>query len=165
METIFTLTENTPLETLDEAFNSNKPGVVVVEEFPNKDFVVEAAKRLNSYKPDHVIVDLKKIKNEPALIEAITGLLLPVTELVVPSIPEAEVLDRMSVDSEPDMEMAAKQIYDRTGASVLILSKGIFAAKNLLYTHGTPIWFDKVVKVEDFANGLASGKELVEIIK
>ena len=164
MSNILRITDTIPEGVVKEALESGTVEGVIVEEFPDADFIERVAALLRDYSAKHIVVDLKSITNSSHLIEAVTGLLLPMAEVVIPSIPEAEVLDRMSVTSDQDMEMAAKNIADHSGASVILFAKGIFAAKNLLYTSNQAIWFDKDLTSEEITKGLTENKPLTEIV-
>lgn len=165
MENVLIINGGTDPQLINDAIEANTANTVIINEFPSVDFVQTISEQLRKNKNENIVVDLKTVPNHAGIIEAITGLLLPMATVVIPSLPEAEVLDRMSITSEPDMEKAAKQIADRTGSAVLLLPKGIYAAKNLLYMDGKPIWFDKDLDTEKVANELASGKTILEIIE
>lgn len=56
-------------------------------------------------------------------VDALLDRLLPVTYVVTPNIPEAEVLSGRSIENETDMIEAAKMIYEH-GASVIVVKGG-----------------------------------------
>ena len=69
--------------------------------------------------------------------------LLPISTLVTPNIPEAQVLSRMSIKSKEDMLCAAKLIGNRYNCSVLLKGgHSINDANDLLYSKGELIWFE-----------------------
>ncbi len=164
MENVLFINNGAAPEVIDEAFAGTAPKAVVIEEFPDADFVSKTAEKLRANKASNIIVSLNEIPNDDAVVEAITGLLLPMADVIIPSLPEAEDMDRMSITSEPDMEVAAKQIADSTGAAVVLLPKGIYAARNLLFFNGKPIWFEKPLTIEEIAAGMAEGKSIDEVI-
>lgn len=165
MSNILKITKEISEDVVKEALASGTVEAVIVEEFPEADFIEKVSSLLREYNVKHVVVDLKSITNSAHVIEAVTGMLLPLAEVIIPSIPEAEVLERMSVQSEQDMEMAAKQIADRTGAAIVLFAKDIFAAKNLLYNDNSAVWFDKDLNSEEIAKGLTNNQSIEAIVQ
>ena len=69
-------------------------------------------------------------------------LLFPLAEVITPNIPEGEVLSGIKIQSESDMERAAKEIGDSCGCAVLLKGgHSINDANDLLYHNGTFTWF------------------------
>ncbi|GAB6982775.1 bifunctional hydroxymethylpyrimidine kinase/phosphomethylpyrimidine kinase [Prevotella dentasini] len=60
---------------------------------------------------------------EPDAVEEFCKRLLPMATLLTPNIPEAEVLSGMSIQSEGDMDRAARRIMDR-GCKALLIKGG-----------------------------------------
>lgn len=56
-------------------------------------------------------------------VEAVQQTLLPLTFIVTPNVPEAEVLSGREIRSEPDMIEAAKAIHDQ-GAEIVVVKGG-----------------------------------------
>ena len=68
--------------------------------------------------------------------------LLPVSTLVTPNIPEAQVLSGMRIETKADMVAAAKQIGDSCHCAVLLKGgHSVNDANDLLYANGEQIWF------------------------
>ena len=68
--------------------------------------------------------------------------LLPLSTLVTPNIPEAQVLSGMTIQAKEDMVQAAKYIGEQYGCSVLLKGgHSINDANDLLYANGELIWF------------------------
>ena len=66
----------------------------------------------------------------------------PLAEVITPNIPEGEVLSGIKIQSESDMERAAKEIGDSCGCAVLLKGgHSINDANDLLYHNGTFTWF------------------------
>ena len=62
--------------------------------------------------------------------------------VITPNIPEGEVLSGIKIQSESDMERAAKEIGDSCGCAVLLKGgHSINDANDLLYHNGTFTWF------------------------
>ena len=69
--------------------------------------------------------------------------LLPISTLVTPNIPEAQVLSGLTIRDKEDMIAAAKQIGDRYRCAVLLKGgHSVNDANDLLYTNGELRWFE-----------------------
>ena len=69
--------------------------------------------------------------------------LLPISSLVTPNIPEAQVLSGMSIENKENMIDAAKKIGDSYHCAVLLKGgHSINDANDLLYTNGKMVWFE-----------------------
>ena len=70
-------------------------------------------------------------------------LLLPLSTLVTPNIPEAEVLSGIKIDNKSHMLAAAKEISSKHNCSVLLKGgHSICDANDLLYSDGEYMWFE-----------------------
>ena len=69
--------------------------------------------------------------------------LLPVSSLVTPNIPEAQVLSGLTIETKEDMVTAAKQIGASHHCAVLLKGgHSINDANDLLYANGELVWFE-----------------------
>ena len=69
--------------------------------------------------------------------------LLPISTLVTPNIPEAQVLSGLTIESKEDMIAAAKQIGDSYHCAALLKGgHSINDANDLLYANGELVWFE-----------------------
>ncbi|MBR6760559.1 MAG: hydroxymethylpyrimidine/phosphomethylpyrimidine kinase, partial [Oscillospiraceae bacterium] len=69
--------------------------------------------------------------------------LLPLSTLVTPNIPEAQILSGLTIETKEDMVAAAKQIGDANHCAVLLKGgHSINDANDLLYANGELVWFD-----------------------
>jgi hydroxymethylpyrimidine/phosphomethylpyrimidine kinase len=110
---------------------------------------------------------------QPAARDALIGLMLPLAHVVTPNLPEAAALAGMAVDTEKDMEEAARRIH-RMGPRHVLVKGGHLAgsATDLLFdgraftrfaaeriastsTHGTGCTLSSAI-----AAGLAHGRAL-----
>jgi len=150
-----------------------------------KEIIEVVADTLMKYEIEKVVVDpVMKAKSGDSLLredaqEALVEKILPLSFLVTPNIPEAEVLSSIEIKNEKDMEEAAKIIYKKGAKNVLI--KGGHMRKelatDLLYdgedffsyeapfirtknTHGTGCTYASAI-----AAYLAKGISLTEAIK
>ena len=115
---------------------------------------------------------------QPAARDALAGRLLPLAHVVTPNLPEAAALAGIPVDTEKDMEEAARRIH-RTGPRHVLVKGGHLAdsATDLLFdgraftrfpgerlastsTHGTGCTLSSAI-----AAGLAHGRPLHEAIR
>ncbi|MCQ2589373.1 MAG: bifunctional hydroxymethylpyrimidine kinase/phosphomethylpyrimidine kinase [Treponema sp.] len=143
--------------------------------------IVEAIK---TYQLKNIVVDPVMVATSGAKLisdEAINTLcneLLPVATLITPNIPEAEVLFEQKIQSEADMETAAKAINAKYGCAVLLKGgHSLNDANDYLYdgkegtwfygkkidnpnTHGTGCTLSSAI-----ASNLAKGKSLKDSVK
>ena len=69
--------------------------------------------------------------------------LLPISTLVTPNIPEAQVLSGLNIETKEDMIIAAKHIGDNYHCAVLLKGgHSINDANDLLYANGERHWFE-----------------------
>ena len=68
--------------------------------------------------------------------------LLPLAAVATPNIPEAEILSGMAIQSQEDIEAAARQISGAYGCAVLLKGgHNINDANDYLYADGAGTWF------------------------
>ena len=106
------------------------------------------AEKLKEYKAENVVVDPvmvatsgSKLISDDA-IETLKTCLMPLSSILTPNIPEAEVLAEMKVETEGEMILAAKKISETFHCAVLC--KGghqLNDANDLLYRDGEYKWF------------------------
>jgi len=83
---------------------------------PNENIVSSVAKKLGEYGTDKIIVDPVMVSTSGVLLsdtgalKAIVRDILPVTHIVMPNLPESEVLTGEKVESVDDMKEAARKI-------------------------------------------------------
>ena len=107
------------------------------------------ADRLKHYKAKNIVVDPVMVATSGSLlmkdnaVQTLIDELLPLSKLVTPNIPEAEVLSGLTIESKEDMITAAKQIGDTYNCAVLLKGgHSINDANDLLYTNGELVWFE-----------------------
>ncbi len=140
--------------------------------------------KIRQYKVEKLVVDPVMVaKGGASLIrrearEILSRELLPLSMVVTPNIPEAEVLTDVIIASPSDMKAAAKMIYDM-GAKHVVIKGGhlIEGAVDLLYdgrdfyefpfervptkdTHGTGCTYAAAI-----TTGLAMGKSVLEAVE
>ena len=143
--------ESTPdflKDQLDAIFEDIFPDAVKIGMVASSELIRVIADRLKFYQAKNVVVDPVMVATSgSALMEdnAVLTLieeLLPLSTLVTPNIPEAEVLSGMTIENKDDMITAAKHIGDNYNCAVLLKGgHSINDANDLLYADGQLTWF------------------------
>ena len=135
-------------EQLDEIFTDIFPDAVKIGMVSSSDLITTIAEKLQQYDAKNIVVDPVMVATSGARLiseEAIDTLkedLLQLADVITPNIPEAEVLADMSIQSEADMETAARAIYKLYGCDVLLKGgHNLNDANDLLWTADGPEWF------------------------
>lgn len=132
---------------LDAVFTDLYPDAVKIGMVSSVPLIEVIAQRLRRYGARHVVTDPvmvstsgSRLMKEDA-IGALTSLLFPLSELVTPNIPEAQILSGMSISGAGDMEKAAEEIARRFGCAVLLKGgHSVCDADDLLLGSGEKIW-------------------------
>ena len=143
--------ESTPdflKQQLDAVFEDIYPDAVKIGMVASGELIRVIADRLRHYGAKNVVVDPVMVATSGAAlmktdaVETLIAELLPVSTLVTPNIPEAEVLSGMKIEREEDMVAAAKKIGDNFHCAVLLKGgHSINDANDLLYADGELTWF------------------------
>ncbi|SEQ95506.1 hydroxymethylpyrimidine/phosphomethylpyrimidine kinase [Lachnospiraceae bacterium NE2001] len=133
---------------IDAIFTDIFPDAVKTGMVSSTELIHVIADKLKQYNASNIVVDPVMVATSGAklisddAIETLKECLLPLATVITPNIPEAEVLSDMKIESEEDMEKAAKAIYEKFGCAVLC--KGghqVNDANDLLYSADGPVWF------------------------
>ena len=143
--------ESTPeflKEQIDAIFEDIYPNAVKIGMVSSADLICVIADRLKYYKSTNIVVDPVMIATSGSslmkdnAVQILMDELLPISTLVTPNIPEAEVLSGLTIKSEIDMITASKYIGDTYNCSVLLKGgHSINDANDLLYCAGEYVWF------------------------
>ena len=143
--------ESTPeflKQQLDAVFEDIVPDAVKIGMVASGELIRVIADRLRYHHAKNVVVDPVMVATSGSALmknDAVQTLmeeLLPVSSLITPNIPEAQVLSGLTIESKEDMIAAAKQIGDRFHCAVLLKGgHSINDANDLLYANGELIWF------------------------
>ncbi|MBQ3549052.1 MAG: bifunctional hydroxymethylpyrimidine kinase/phosphomethylpyrimidine kinase [Oscillospiraceae bacterium] len=143
--------ESTPdflKQQLDAVFEDIYPDAVKIGMVASGELIRVIADRLRHYGAKNVVVDPVMVATSGAAlmktdaVETLIAELLPVSTLVTPNIPEAEVLSGMKIEREEDMVAAAKKIGNNFHCAVLLKGgHSINDANDLLYADGELTWF------------------------
>ena len=144
--------ESTPdflREQLDAVFEDIFPDAVKIGMVSSAALIQVIAERLKHYGARNIVVDPVMVATSGArliqsdAISAMTEALLPLSTLVTPNIPEAEILSGTTVSDKADMQKAAEMIGERYGCAVLLKGgHSINDANDLLYVGGEYRWFE-----------------------
>ena len=102
------------------------PDAVKIGMLSCKETMEAVAASLVRWQPKQIVLDpVMYAKNGSALMEAeaidtLIQKVLPLATLITPNIPEAEKIAKMEIESLAEMEVAARKIYEVTGAAVLV---------------------------------------------
>lgn len=134
---------------LDCIFSDIFPDAVKVGMMASEPLIHVIAEKCREYQVKRLVVDPVMISTSgsPLLsenaIETLKKELLPLSTVVTPNIPEAEVLAEMTIRTKEDMAAAARKIG--TACRCSVLCKGghsISDANDLLYEAGEITWFE-----------------------
>ena len=143
--------ESTPdflKQQLDAIFEDIYPDAVKIGMVASSELIRVIADRLRYYEAKNIVVDPVMVATSGSALmknDAVQTLieeLLPISTLVTPNIPEAQVLSGMTIETKADMVTAAKQIGDNYHCAVLLKGgHSINDANDLLYANGELHWF------------------------
>ena len=144
--------ESTPdflKQQIDAVFEDIYPDAVKIGMVASSPLIRVIADRLRYYDAKNVVIDPVMVATsgsalmENDAVQILIEELLPVSTLVTPNIPEAQVLSGRTIQSKEDMIAAAKQMGDRYHCAVLLKGgHSINDANDLLYTKGAFTWFE-----------------------
>ena len=144
--------ESTPdflKQQLDAIFEDIYPDAVKIGMVASSELIRVIADRLKYYDAKNVVIDPVMVASAGSslmkqnAVQTLITELLPISTLVTPNIPEAQVLSGMSIQNKEDMIAAAKQIGDSYHCAVLLKGgHSINDANDLLYADGELHWFE-----------------------
>ena len=144
--------ESTPdflKQQLDAVFEDIYPDAVKIGMVSSCGLIRVIAERLRHYGAKNIVVDPVMVatsgsalmKNDA--VETLIEELLPISTLVTPNVPEAQVLSGLTIETKEDMMTAAKEIGDSYHCAVLLKGgHSINDANDLLYANGELVWFE-----------------------
>ena len=136
-------------QQIDMVFDDIVPDAVKIGMVASGELIRVIADRLRHYEAKNIVVDPVMVATSGSAlmktdaVQTLIDELLPLSTLVTPNIPEAEVLSGLTIESKEDMLTAAKQIGDNYHCAVLLKGgHSINDANDLLYTSGEFQWFE-----------------------
>ena len=143
--------ESTPdflKQQIDAVFEDIYPDAVKIGMVASSELIRVIAERLRYYNAKNVVTDPVMVATsgsalmKTAAVQTLIEELLPLSTLVTPNIPEAQVLSGITIETIDDMATAAKQIGDNYHCAVLLKGgHSINDANDLLYANGQLTWF------------------------
>ena len=143
--------ESTPdflKDQLDAIFEDIFPDSVKIGMVASSQLIRVIADRLKFYQAKNVVVDPVMVATsgsalmEDNAVQTLIEELLPLSTLVTPNIPEAEVLSGITIENKDDMITAVRHIGDHYNCAVLLKGgHSINDANDLLYADGQLTWF------------------------
>ena len=135
-------------QQIDAIFEDIYPDAVKIGMVASSELIRVIADRLRYYNAKNVVVDPVMVASSGSslmkgnAVQTLIEELLPVSTLVTPNIPEAQVLSGLTIETKEDMIAAAKQIGDCFHCAVLLKGgHSINDANDLLYADGELVWF------------------------
>ena len=136
-------------QQIDAVFEDIYPDAVKIGMVASSELIRVIADRLRYFDAKNIVVDPVMVATSGSALmknDAVQTLieeLLPISTLVTPNIPEAQVLSGMTIETKEDMMDAAKQIGDNYHCAVLLKGgHSINDANDLLYVNGELMWFE-----------------------
>ena len=136
-------------QQLDSIFEDIYPDAVKIGMVSSDKLICVIADRLRYYGAKNIVVDPVMVATSGAVlmksnaVQTVIEELLPLSTLVTPNIPEAEVFYGQTIKTKEDMVVAARQIGDRYHCAVLLKGgHSINDANDLLYANGETVWFE-----------------------
>lgn len=171
-------------EQINAVFEDIVPDAVKIGMLPSREQVLAVSERLKFYKAKNIVLDpvMTATSGEnlakTEAVHTLTKELFPLSTLVTPNIPEAEILSGIKITNKSDVTRAAKIIGDNYSCSVLLKGgHGVDTANDILYsegiftefegkrinnpnTHGTGCTLSSAI-----AANLAKGMDLISAVK
>lgn len=182
---IFDIPKEFVSKQIDSVFTDIFPDAIKIGMVSNSEIIETIAERLQHYRAKNIVCDTvmvstsgKRLISENA-IDALKSKLIPLSMVITPNIPEAEVLSDMKIKSKSDMTTSAEKISKYYGGNILIKGGHLSdCADDLLYkSSGEIVWF-KNIKIDNpnthgtgctlssaIASNLAKGKSIEDSIK
>ncbi len=136
-------------QQLDAIFEDIYPDAVKIGMVSSCELIRVIADRLRYYDAKNVVVDPVMVATsgyalmKTDAVQTLVEELFPLSALVTPNVPEAEILSGLTIETKEDMMTAAKQIGDNYHCAVLLKGgHSVNDANDLLYTNGELIWFE-----------------------
>ena len=133
---------------IEMVFDDIRPDAVKIGMVPNAALMETIAECLSQYRAENVVVDPVMVATvgsslmKAEAVETLKRKLLPISTVVTPNIPEAEVLSGRKIDGQAAMIDAAKVISEHYGCAVLLKGgHSVNDANDLLYRNGQLTWF------------------------
>lgn len=111
---------------IDAIFEDIKVDAVKIGMLSKIDTIMIIGEKLRKYQPENIVLDpIMVSKNgyhllNPKAVEALIKELFPLSRIVTPNIPEAQVITGINISTIEDMEYAARAIFQMGSRNVLL---------------------------------------------
>lgn len=148
---VYDILESTPeflKKEIDAVFEDIPPDAVKIGMVSSPCLIEVIAERLAYYNAKNIVTDTVMVSTsgmsllKPEAISIMKEKLLPLSDVITPNIPEAEILSGITIKNKDDMEKAAAAISAEFNTAVLL--KGGHSSDNandLLYSSQKTKWF------------------------
>ncbi len=133
---------------IEAVFRDIVPDSVKIGMVSSTELITVIADTLKSFQAKNVVVDPVMVSTSgsrlmnPDAVSALTERLFPLTTLVTPNIPEAEILSGITISDDGDFKRMTKYIADKYNCAVLLKGgHSVNDANDLLYADGEFHWF------------------------
>ncbi len=143
--------ESTPdflAKQIDAVFEDIYPDAVKIGMVSSSGLIKTISDRLRFYKARNIVLDPVMVSTSGSKLisenatDTLNHELIPLSSVITPNIPEAEVLSGIQITDKEDMTKAAKLIGDAYGCAVLVKGgHSVGDANDLLYIDRTFKWF------------------------
>ena len=146
---IFDVSPQFLAQQLDAVFEDIFPDAVKIGMVSSSELIETIAAKLQKYNARNIVIDPVMVSTSGSrLIQenavcALTDSLLPLSDLITPNIPEAEILCGRAIRDKNDMLSCSELIGNTYGCAVLLKGgHSINDANDLLYADGRHRWFE-----------------------
>lgn len=118
--------EDFTAKQINAVFEDIFPDAVKIGMIPSKELVLTVSERLKHYGAKNIVTDPVMVSAsggrlmEKEAAKTFAEMLFPISALITPNIPEAEILCGEKIKNEKDMENAAQIICEKYSVSVLL---------------------------------------------
>lgn len=133
---------------IDMIFDDIRPDAVKIGMVSSAALIGVIAEKIAFYRAENVVVDPVMVSTSGSKLmadDAVTILkekLMPLSSLVTPNIPEAQVISDMTITNKTEMEKAAEKIGSEQHCAVLLKGgHSVSDADDLLWEEGKITWF------------------------
>lgn len=148
VRSIYPVTPDFLKQQIDAVFEDIRPDAVKIGMVSSKELAEVIAERLVFYKAKNIVTDPVAVATNGASLstsgayEIIKERLFPISSVVTPNIPEAELISGIKIDTSDDMIKASEYISEKYNCSVLCKGgHNIGTADDFLYSDGLGKWF------------------------
>lgn len=135
-------------QQIEMVFEDIYPDAVKIGMVSSSELINVIADQLKKYNAKNIVVDPVMVSTsgakliETSAIETLKEKLIPISTLITPNIPEAEILSGMEIKDENHMCIATKKIFDMYNCSVLLKGgHSVNDSNDLLCINGEMKWF------------------------